>query len=271
MTLDHYLRPLVAPSSVALIGASERPGSLGRIVYENILAGGFQGEIFAVNPNHKRVLGRRALRSLAALKKPVELAVIATPCEHVSRVLAEGGAAGLKAAVILTAPPPTTAAAQQWEREIARVAAKYRIRFLGTAAFGVIRTDLGLNATMGSVQALPGRLALIAQSGAVCSALRAAARVKPVVVLKSGRSSSPRDPFGPSADTVFDAALKRAGTVRVRSYTQLFSAARIIAMGRIARGARLAVVTNGRGPGLMAADSAEASEPEPVKVVLELT
>ena len=171
MTLDHYLRPLVAPSSVALIGASERPGSLGRIVYENILAGGFQGEIFAVNPNHKRVLGRRALRSLAALKKPVELAVIATPCEHVSRVLAEGGAAGLKAAVILTAPPPTTAAAQQWEREIARVAAKYRIRILGTAAFGVIRTDLGLNATMGSVQALPGRLALIAQSGAVCSAL----------------------------------------------------------------------------------------------------
>src|SRR4029077_9891717 len=84
VTLRHNLQPLVAPSSVALVGASERPGSLGRIVYENMLAGGFRGEIFAVNPNHRQVLGHPAVRSLAALEKPVELAVIATPCEHVA-------------------------------------------------------------------------------------------------------------------------------------------------------------------------------------------
>ena len=162
----------------------------------------------------------------------------------------------------------------------------------------MIRTDLGLNATVGSVQPLPGRLALIAQSGAVCSALldfatpagigfssvialgdaidvdsascsmrccsirrtdgillyvetlrdprrfvsalRTAARTKPVVVLKSGRAADVGDPHGPgaapSADTVFDAALKRAGTVRVRTYTQLFAAARIIAMGKTVPG-----------------------------------
>jgi len=318
MRLRHYLQPLVMPASVALVGASQRPGSLGRIVFENLLGGGFQGDIIAVNPRRKRILGHRVVRSLATLQSKVDLAVIAIPCDQVAEVLAQGGAAGLKAAVILTAPPVGVAAALRWEREIAAVATKFRIRFVGPEAFGVIRTDLGLNATVGSVQALPGRLALIAQSGAVCSALldfatpsgigfssvvalgnsldvdfgelldvllldpgtegillhveavrdprrflsalRTAARTKPVVVLKSGHAGGAADPFGPgaapNADTVFDAALKRAGTVRVRTYTQLFAAARIIAMGKAAHGDRLAVITNGRGPGLMAADSA---------------
>ena len=101
----HYLQPLVMPSSVALIGASERPGSLGRVVYENLLAGGFTGEIVAVNPNRKRIFGHRVARSLATLKKRIDCAVIATPCDQVSDVLAQGGSAGLRSAVILTAPP----------------------------------------------------------------------------------------------------------------------------------------------------------------------
>ena len=318
MKLRHYLQPLVMPSSVALIGASERPGSLGRVVYENLLAGGFTGEIIAVNPNRKRIFGQRVERSLATLKKRIDCAVIATPCDQVAEVLAQGGSIGLRSAVILTAPPVGTTAAQRWSREIAVVAATHGIRFVGPEAFGVIRTGLGLNATVGSVQALPGRLALIAQSGAVCSALldfatpagigfssvialgdaldvsfgelldallldpgtdgillyvetlrdprrfvsalRTAARTKPVVVLKSGRAGDVAGPHhgpgaAPSEDTVFDAALKRAGTVRVHTYTQLFAAARIISMGKTVPGDRLAVVTNGRGPGLMAADS----------------
>ncbi len=180
----------------------------------------------------------------------------------------------------------------------------------------MIRTDIGLNATVGAAIAHPGRLALIAQSGAVCtamldfatplgigfssvvalggaldvgfgelldallldpgtdgillyveavrdarrfvSALRAAARTKPVVVLRAGRSKE-RDAVekgAPLPDAVFDAAMKRSGTVRVKTYTQLFAAARILAMGRIPRHDRLAIVTNGHGPGPMAADSA---------------
>src|SRR4051812_47295552 len=317
MTIHHYLRPLVAPTSVAMVGASERPGSLGRIVYENMLAGDFKGEMYAVNPNRLRVCGHRAFPSLYSLGRPVDLAIIATPCAQVRNVLEEGGQCGLKAAVILTNPPFGAAAAREWEAEIAAVAAKHRIRFLGHTAFGVMRTDIGLNATLGSQQAVPGRLALIAQSGAVCaalldfatplgigfssvlalgraldvdfgelldallldpqtdgillyletihnarhfvSALRAAARTKPVVVLKSGRAvaqGAHGPDAAPSEDAVFDAALKRSGTVRVQTYTQLFSAARIIAMGRMARGDRLAIVTNGRGPGLMALDAA---------------
>jgi acetyltransferase len=88
------------------------------------------------------------------------------------------------------------------------------------------------------------------------SALRAAARTKPVVVLRAGRSSDSLPSDAPTPDAVFDAAMRRAGTVRVKTYTQLFAAARILAMHRTSRGDRLAIVCNGSGPGTLAADSA---------------
>src|SRR5882757_6529066 len=68
--MHHYLQPLLAPDSVALVGASERPGSLGRIVYENLLGGGFTGELFAVNPHHRKILARAARPTLAAIGRP---------------------------------------------------------------------------------------------------------------------------------------------------------------------------------------------------------
>ena len=108
-TLQHYLRPLLAPASVALVGASDKPGSLGRIVFENLLDGGFKGELYAVNPSHRRVLGQRCFASLAAIGKPVDLALIAVPCAAVTGVLDDAARCGVKAAVILSAPPSTTA------------------------------------------------------------------------------------------------------------------------------------------------------------------
>src|SRR4030095_2883241 len=99
----------------------------------------------------------------------------------------------------------------------------------------------------------------VGDARAFLSALRAAARLKPVVVRKAGRSLEPTpsagddDDITPMPDAVFDAALMRAGTVRVRTYTQLFAAARILAMGKIPGGNRIAVVSNGRGPGMLAA------------------
>jgi acetyltransferase len=314
--LHHFLRPLLAPTSVALVGASGRPGSLGRVVVENLLDGGFKGDAFLVNPNHRRILGRRSFSSLRALDRPVELAVIAVPCAAVVSVIDDAARSGVKAAVLLSAPPGDEGEARRWERDVTAAARKRRIRLLGPHAFGVMRPEIGLNATMGAVSARPGRLALIAQSGAVCtailsfatplgigfstvvalggaydvgfgelldallrdpdtdgillyveslrnardfvSALRAAARTKPVVVLRAGRSKERGvvDPGAPAPDTVFDAAMKRAGTVRVMTYAHLFAAARILAMGRIPRGDRLAIVTNGHGPGTLAADCA---------------
>jgi acetyltransferase len=193
-------------------------------------------------------------------------------------------------------------------------AAARGIRVLGPHSFGVVRTGIGLHAMLGTTVPHQGRLALVAQSGAVASAmldfaastgigfstvvalgggidigfgelldalvydpetdgillyvesvgdvrrflsaLRAAARTKPVVVLKAGRSMEPVFVDRPSPDAVFEAAMKRAGTVRAKTYAQLFSAARILSMNRMARGDRLAIVTNGHGPGTLAADVA---------------
>jgi acetyltransferase len=310
--MHHYLQPLLAPRSVALVGASDRPGSLGRIVYENLLAGEFAGELYAVNPNHQRILGRPALASLDAIGTGVDLAVIASPPEAVAVILEQVSLAP-KTAILMTAPPGNDRRETvAWVRKIVAISRKRNIRLVGPGALGVIRTDIGLNATYCAPPALRGRLALVAQSGAVSaamldfaapmgigfssvislgggidvgfgelldfllldsatdgillyiedvgdaraflSALRAAARTKPVVALKAGRSLEPRQE--PSHDAVFDAALRRAGTVRVETYAQLFAAARILAVGRIPQGNRLAIVSNGYGPALLAADSA---------------
>src|SRR5215831_434468 len=171
MALAHYLQPLLAPESVALCGASERPGSIGRIVYENLLNGPFRGELRAVNPRHAKILGRRAFASLAAIGEPVDLAVICAPPSTVPGMLAECKGRARGAVVISGAPtaPPVTYA--RWRREIASAARAAKLPLLGPASFGVIRTSLGLNATYGAAPALPGRLTLISQSGSVASAL----------------------------------------------------------------------------------------------------
>jgi len=310
----HYLRPLLAPKSVALVGASAKPGSLGRIVYENLLAGGFQGDLFAVNPNHATILDRPAFASLTALGRPVDLAVICAPPDAVPAILDEMRERARGAVILSGAPTAKPADFHRWRREIAARAGASRVRIIGPASFGVIRTSLGLNASYSAVAAVPGRLSLISQSGAVCgalldfartagmgfasvvalggtadvdfgevlefaladpetdgivlyietlrdarsflSALRAAARTKPVIVLKAGRHPAGIDARDVGADRVFEAALKRAGTVRVHTYAQLFASARILASGRIPRRNRLAIVTNGRGPGLLAVDRA---------------
>jgi len=319
--MQHYLSPLLKPTSVALVGASDKVGSLGRIVYENILAGDFKGPIYAVNPNRRRVFGRRTYTSLGAIGEPVDLAVIAAPAGAVPGIL-DDPKVRLRAVALMSGPDgDDPAAAAAWHKDVLAIARRRGIRVIGPGAFGIVRTDIGLNATFCAPTALAGRLALVSQSGAVCtamldfaismrigfstvtslgggidigfgelldalvldpgtdgillyvesvgaarpflSALRAAARIKPVVVLKGGLSHEPPPSLSPgsalSHDAVFGAALKRAGTVRVHNYTQLFAAARILAMGRIPAGNRLAIVANGRGPGLLAADGAAAA------------
>jgi acetyltransferase len=311
--MRHYLRSLLEPASVALVGASEVPGSLGRAVYENLIAGGFAGPIYAINPRHREVLGRPAWPTLAALGAEVDLAVIATPQSAVASVLESARAAKVRVAVVMTSPDAIdTEASRAWSAEIAQAAMRANLRVVGPGALGIIRTPAKLDATYCAPRALPGRLALIAQSAAVAaamldfaaplrigfstvvsvgggidiafgelldllladpqtdgivvhveeigdarqflSALRAAARTKPVVVLKAGRSLEQPAPI--PHDEVFDAALRRSGTVRVDTYMQLFAAARILAHGRVPQGNRLAIVSNGRGPAVMAADRA---------------
>jgi acetyltransferase len=310
--LQHYLRPLLAPASVALVGASERPGSVSRVVLENLLGSDYRGTFHAINRTHRRVLGVKCHKSLADVGAPIDLAIAATPAGELDDVIDDAGAAGVRALIVLADAPWDDA----WLRRLVERARSRRVRLLGPGACGIVRSDLGLNAATTDVPVVRGRLALVAQSGAVASAmldfaaplgigfstvisvgaaadvgfgeildallgdvetdaillyvetvrdarrflsaLRAAARTKPVVVLRAGRSHDPVQAHAgsPTADAVFDAAIRRAGTVRVRTYTQLFAAARILSMGRIPRGDALAIVANGRGPGLLAADTA---------------
>ncbi len=297
----HPLQPLLAPKSVALLGATERSGALGSIVYRNLAAGGLRGELYAVNPKHASVFGRRAYARLGELPQPPDLAVIATPARTVPQIIEEAGAAGVKAAVVLSSgfgeAGPDGRALQS---SLAATARRCGVRVLGPNCLGVMRTDAGLNATFARSAARPGSLALVSQSGAICgaildwaqhagvgftsvislggaadvdfgelldflvadaateailmyvegirdarrfmSALRAAARVKPVAALKVGRYASGSRAASShtgalvGSDAVFDAALRRSGTVRVKTYTQLFAAARMLAAGRFPAG-----------------------------------
>src|SRR5262245_21325167 len=100
--ISHYLRPLLAPHSVALVGATEREGALGNIVYRNLSAGGLGERLYAVNPKHARVYGRPAYPRLADLPERAELAVIVTPARTVPGIIDDAAAAGIKAAIVLS-------------------------------------------------------------------------------------------------------------------------------------------------------------------------
>ncbi len=317
----HYLTPLLAPRSVALIGASERPGSLGRIVYENLLQGSLRGTVHPVNPKRKTLLGHRCFASVGKLPEPPELAIVATPAATVPEVLDEIGTAGTRCVVVLTSGFAEAGdAGRRLLAQSTAIARKHQLRMIGPNCLGLMRPVIGLNATFARGFALPGKLGLISQSGAICtaildwangagigfssvislgaaadvdfgelldylaadphteailmyiegirdartflSALRAAARSKPVIALKVGRYAAGTKAVSShtaalvGSDEVFNTALTRSGTVRVRTYTQLFAAARVLADTRRAFGERLAIVTNGGGPGVMAADSA---------------
>jgi acetyltransferase len=194
--LAHYLDPLFAPRSIAVVGASEREGSLGRAVLENLRgpldAGGggkpeaaegaahYTGTLYPINPKHKQVAGlpcHARLPQLAGTLKshgaaPPDLAVIVTPAPAVAGVLRDAGAAGVKHAVVLSAGfDAGDLAGAVLLREAAQAARAAGVRLLGPHSMGLMRPSLNLNATFARGGARPGGLALISQSGAVAAAL----------------------------------------------------------------------------------------------------
>jgi acetyltransferase len=318
---QHYLNPLFSPKSLAVIGASNRPQSVGGIVFANLISGGYRGKLFAVNPKHREIQGRPAYAAIDDIGERVDLAVIATPAATVPDIIEACGKHGVRAAVILSAgfgeAGPRGATLQE---ELVESAHRYGLRLIGPNCLGVMRPAIGLNATFSKGGAKPGKLALVSQSGALCtaildwaqpndigfssvvslgdsadvdfgeildflvsdastqaillyiegirnarifmSALRAAARIKPVIVVKVGRHETGKKAALSHtdamvvADDVFDAGLRRAGAVRVMTIAQLFTAAQALSADFRPRGNCLAIVTNGGGPGAMAADRA---------------
>ncbi len=318
---NHILEPLFNPRSIAIFGASNRENSVGGQVLQNVLKSGYEGTVLPINPKHEELLGLKAFPDLKATETTPDLAVIATPAPTVPNILQQCGQSGVRSAVILTAGFREVGnAGKRLEQQVLDIAHTYGIRFIGPNCVGIMSPHIGLNATFSRNQGIPGNIALVSQSGAICtaildwaeansigfsrvistgiaadtdfgevldylvqdtktdsillyieglhesrnfmSALRKASRVKPVIAIKAGRhaagSKAAMSHTGAlvGMDDVFDAALRRAGVVRVLTTTQLFDAARILTSRRRAHGGRLAIITNAGGPGVLATDLA---------------
>jgi acetyltransferase len=169
------LDKLMTPKSVVAIGATERPRSVGAAVTRNLLAGGFKGEIHLVNRKGGTIQGRPVWRALSELLSPPDLAVIMTPAPTVPGLLRELGEKGTRACVIISAGPGAGPGAREenerWRDKLLRTAEPHLMRIVGPNCIGYIAPTLGLNASFGPAGVKAGRLAAIAQSGAVLAAL----------------------------------------------------------------------------------------------------
>ncbi|HWR54276.1 MAG TPA: bifunctional acetate--CoA ligase family protein/GNAT family N-acetyltransferase [Bryobacteraceae bacterium] len=169
---SHPLDPFFEPESVALIGATENPGSVGRTVLWNLLSTPFGGTVYPVNPKRSSVLGIRAYPNVAAIPEQVDLAVITTPAGTVPGIIKQCADAGIKCAIVISAGfkelGPEGLALEQKVLEEAR---KGGIRIIGPNCLGLMNPLSGLNATFARGMALPGNVGFISQSGALCTAV----------------------------------------------------------------------------------------------------
>jgi acetyltransferase len=165
------LEKMFSPSSVALIGASEKEGSVGRMIMEN-LRKGFEGSLYPVNPRRDSVLGLTCVKSVTDLPEPVDLAIIATPSSTVPGIVEECGIRGIPAAIIISAGFRETGPdGIALEKKIAETGKKYGIRILGPNCLGIIVPSLALNASFADQMPERGTIALISQSGALATSI----------------------------------------------------------------------------------------------------
>ncbi|MBD2452527.1 bifunctional acetate--CoA ligase family protein/GNAT family N-acetyltransferase [Nostoc sp. FACHB-87] len=166
------LDAIFAPKTVAVIGASETPGSVGRTLLWNLITNPFGGTVFPVNPKRHSVLGIKAYPKIADIPETIDLAVIATPAPTVPGIIAECVAAGVKSAIVISAGfKEAGAAGIALEQQILAQARRGNIRIIGPNCLGVMSPLSGLNATFASAMARPGNVGFISQSGALCTAI----------------------------------------------------------------------------------------------------
>jgi acetyltransferase len=319
------LDALFRPRAIALVGASNEPGSVGSVLARNLLSGGFEGPVMPVNPHESAIRSTVNYRSIAELPAVPDLAVVATPPATVPGLIAELAERGCRAAVVITAGfgEGGAGAGSDLRRRMLEAGRPYLMRIVGPNCLGFISPRLGINASFAQLTPPAGDVAFVSQSGAVAttmldiaagagfgfshvislgdmadvdfgdlldylardpatrsillyvesvaaarkfmSAGRIAARAKPVIVVKAGRSAAgakaARSHTGAlaGADPVYEAAFRRAGMLRVETLRELFDAAANLSAGVALNGERLAIVTNGGGLGVMAADALERS------------
>ncbi len=165
------LRAIFAPKSIAVIGATEQEGRVGRTVLWNLISNPFGGTVYPINKRHHHVLGIKAYASVGDVPEPVDLAVIVTPAPTVPDIVGECVAAGVKGAIIISAGfKEAGAAGVELERRITEQA-RGKMRLIGPNCLGVMRPRTHLNATFASAMARPGTVGFISQSGALLTAV----------------------------------------------------------------------------------------------------
>jgi acetyltransferase len=312
----YRLESVLAPRSVALVGASPRRGSLGKAILANLRQARFAGEIGVVNPNHPEIDNTVTAAALAKLPFVPDLIVVTAPAKAIPEIIQEAGELGVAGAVIISA------GLGHGERSLAdatnKAARAHKMRVIGPNCLGIMLPPIGLNASFAAHMPRDGGLALISQSGGIAagmvdwaaqkhvgfsgivsigdqldvdvadlldyfavdantsaillyvedvkngrkfmSAARAAARVKPVVVVKSGRMAQGAKAAAThtgalaGSDAVYDAAFRRAGMLRVFDLRELFDCAEIVGRVKAPQGNRLSILTNGGGLGILAVD-----------------
>jgi acetyltransferase len=166
------LDAIFSPRSVAVVGASERAGSVGRTLTWNLITNPFGGIVFPVNASKASILGIKAYPDLASVPEPVDLAVIATPAPSVPGVIADCVKTGVKGAIVISAGfKETGPEGAELERRVLAEARQGRMRIIGPNCLGVMNPRSGLNATFASAMARPGRVGFLSQSGALCTAV----------------------------------------------------------------------------------------------------
>ncbi|MCB0550793.1 MAG: bifunctional acetate--CoA ligase family protein/GNAT family N-acetyltransferase [Phaeodactylibacter sp.] len=317
--MNNKLDKIFRPSAIAVIGASNEPHTVGYALVNNLVGKGYNGTVYPVNLNEHSIQGVRCYHHVGEIEDEVDLALIATPAESVVSIAKECGQAGVGGVVIISAGfSEIGEQGQALSKEVLNTARRYNMRIIGPNCLGFINPSLNLNATFANRMALPGKIAFISQSGALCTAIldwarkqkvgfshfvsigdmidigfhdlidyfghdphtssiliymeslkdarkfmsaaRAFARTKPILVLKAGKSKegakATLSHTGSLAgnDAVFEAALKRAGIIRVETIAQLFNCAQGLALQQRPAGNRLAIITNAGGPGVLATD-----------------
>jgi acetyl coenzyme A synthetase (ADP forming)-like protein len=319
------VRSFLEPSSVAVIGASRRRGTIGGEILHNLLAAGFNGPVYPVNDKADTVQSLRAYRSVGEISNPVELAVLAVPAEHVVAAARACAAAGVRAVLVISSGfAEIGAEGARRQRDLVEVCRHGGMRIVGPNCLGALNTSpkVRLNAIFAGAAAAPGNVGFMSQSGGLGIAVidaasrlgiglssfvsvgnkvdlsgndflqyweqdertklvllylesfgnprkfaRVARRVaasKPVLAVKSGRSaagaratSSHTGAMLSASDATVDALFQQAGVIRTDTMSELFDVAAFLSTQPTPRGDRVAIVTNGGGPGILCADACQ--------------
>jgi acetyltransferase len=159
---------MFVPGSVAVIGATSRPGTVGRAVLENLLRGKFQGKVYAVNAKHPEVLGLKSYGSIRDIRGPVDLAIVATPAATVPQLIGECVDAGTRSAVVISAGfRERGAEGAALEQQIQEQLRRGSMRLIGPNCLGIMNPTIGLNATFVKDAPKTGNVAFLSQSGAL--------------------------------------------------------------------------------------------------------